>query len=258
MRLKKWIDPLFDSNRFKRGLQEYQRYFKSWREYQKMSGAEPLIASNAYPCLYDRTAATGIDGHYFYQGVWAMRKIKESGAGEHVDVGSLVSFVGLLSTFVKVTFIDIRPAPIVLENFDSRAGSVLEMPYDDNSVKSLSCLHVAEHIGLGRYGDPLDPHGTIKAARELSRILALQGDLYFSLPVGKPRVQFNAHRIHSPSQILQYFNQLKLVSFSATNDFGEYRDNISTEEMENSAYACGMFHFTKETPIRKTDSQARN
>lgn len=258
MRLKKWIDPLFDSNRFYRGLREYQRYFKSWREYQKMPGAEQLIAANAYPCLYDRTVATGIDGHYFYQGVWAMRKIQESGAGQHVDVGSLVSFVGLLATFVNVTFIDIRPAPIVLENFDSRAGSVLEMPYDDNSVKSLSCLHVAEHIGLGRYGDPLDPQGTLKAARELSRILAPQGHLYFSLPVGKPRVQFNAHRIHSPSQILQYFNHLKLISFSATDDFGKYRDNIPVEDMENSAYACGMFHFTKETIIKKTDSQARN
>jgi SAM-dependent methyltransferase len=245
MKLKKWIDPVFDTGRFFEGLREYRRYLKSWGDYERLPGAEHLNSSDAYPCLYDRTAATGIDSHYFYQGIWAMRKIKQSAAREHVDVGSLVSFVGLLSTFVKVVFIDIRPAPVVLEDFDSRAGSVLEMPFADNSVNSLSCLHVAEHIGLGRYGDPLDPQGTIKATRELSRILAPQGSLYFSLPVGKPRVQFNAHRIHSPSQIMKYFDQLELVSFSATTDLGEYRSNILPSEMENARYACGMFHFIK-------------
>jgi hypothetical protein len=196
--------------------------------------------------LYDRTATTGIDGHYFYQGVWAMRKIKESGASEHVDVGSLVSFVGLLSVFVRVIFIDLRPAPVVLKDFDSRAGSVLEMPFADTSVNSLSCLHVAEHIGLGRYGDALDPLGTQKAARELTRILARGGHLYFSLPVGKPRVQFNAHRIHSPQQILEYFSGLSLKEFSAVTDKGEFKGNIPYTEVENARYACGMFHFTKE------------
>lgn len=245
MKLKKWIDPVLDFKRLADGLREYRRYWQSWIQYKKMPNAEILRLSDAFPCLYDRSSTTGIDAHYFYQGVWAMRKIKASGVKEHVDVGSLVSFVGLLSTFVKVVFIDIRPAPVVLENFDSRAGSVLEMPFADNSVNSLSCLHVAEHIGLGRYGDPLDSQGTVKAARELSRVLAPQGNLYFSLPVGKSRVQFNAHRIHSPSQILQYFPRLELVSFSATTDLGEYRSNISPAEMENASYACGMFHFTK-------------
>jgi Caenorhabditis protein of unknown function, DUF268 len=245
MKLKRLIAPVFDVDRFFLGLREYWRYLRSWRDYEKLPGAEQLNSSDAYPCLYDKTAITGIDGHYFYQGIWAMRRIRESGVSEHVDVGSLVSFVGLLSTFVKVMFIDIRPASVILENFNSRAGSVLEMPFADNAVNSLSCLHVAEHVGLGRYGDPLDPQGTLKAARELSRVLAPQGNLYFSLPVGKSRVQFNAHRIHSPRQILEYFDRLELVSFSATTDLGEYRSNILPAEMENATYACGMFHFTK-------------
>ena len=245
MMIKRWLSPIIDFQKAIIGLREYLWFFKSWYRYSRMPGAEKISWRDAYPCLYDRTGITGIDPHYFYQGVWAMRRIIESGVSEHVDVGSLVSFVGLLSTFVKVTFIDIRPAPVVLENFYSSTGSVLEMPFPDNSVNSLSCLHVAEHIGLGRYGDPLDPQGTIKAARELSRVLAPQGNLYFSLPLGKSRVQFNAHRIHSPSQILQYFDKLELVSFSGTTDLGKYQSNILPFEIENASYACGMFHFTK-------------
>ncbi len=244
--LERWLSPILDFRRAIRALRGYGWYIRSWRQYSKMPGAERLAWRDAYPCLNDRTSVTGIDPHYFYQGVWAMQKIRLSGEKEHVDVGSLLSFLGLLSTLVKVIFIDIRPAPVVLENFENRAGTILALPFADDSVRSLSCLHVAEHIGLGRYGDPLDPEGTRKAALELARILSPGGNLYFSLPVGRPRVQFNAHRIHSPHQILDYFADLKLVEFSAVMDDGKFRRNVRPEEMENSTYACGMFHFTKE------------
>ncbi len=33
-------------------------------------------------------------------------------------------------------------------------------------------MHVVEHVGLGRYGDPLDPDGDLKAIAELKRVTA--------------------------------------------------------------------------------------
>jgi hypothetical protein len=100
-------------------------------------------------------------------------------------------------------------------------------------------------VGLGRYGEPLDPLGTKKACRELARILAQGGNLYFSLPVGRPKLRFNAHRIHSPQQIIEYFNGLQLVELSGVNDEGNFIKNIEMVELENSDYGCGLFHFTK-------------
>jgi SAM-dependent methyltransferase len=245
MALDTWIKPIFDIEHAFRGLREYKYFFTSWKQYANMPGTERIMLRDAYPCLYDRTTNTAIDRHYFYQNIWAMKCIKDSNIAEHVDVGSLASFVGLLSTIVKVIFIDIRPLEIELPNFESRPGSILQLPFADGSVQSISCLHVAEHIGLGRYGDPLDPMGTQKAAHELARTLAPGGHLYFSLPVGVPRTCFNAHRIHSPNQIMQYFEKLDLVSFCAVTDKGEYHINISPSDMDNARYACGMFHFTK-------------
>jgi hypothetical protein len=119
------------------------------------------------------------------------------------------------------------------------------MPFKNDSVVSLSCLHVAEHIGLGRYGDPLDPLGTKKACKELARILAPAGNLYFSLPVGKPKLCFNAHRIHSPKQIIEYFSGLEIVNFCAIDDEGKFRKDVDMSAFENATYACGLFHFTK-------------
>jgi hypothetical protein len=228
------------------GLSRFPGYFRDWYRYRRMEGAEPIRLGDTYPCLHDKTACTHVDGHYFYQHVWAMEKIVTSRPALHVDIGSNVDFVGLLSTVTSVHFVDIRPMQVCgLANLESRYGSILKLPYESDSLDSLSCLHVAEHIGLGRYGDPLDPRGTKKAAAELSRCLAPRGHLYFSVPVGKPRLCFNAHRIHSPQRILEYFSGLKLLEFSGTDDTGQFYRNVPPERFANERYACGMFLFTK-------------
>jgi hypothetical protein len=212
-----------------------------------MDGAEPVELRDTYPCLFDRTTKTSVDSHYFYQHIWAFKKINSLKPKLHIDVGSNVDFVGLLSTITKVHFIDIRPLEVSnVENLESIKGSILDLPYDNNSVESMSCLHVAEHIGLGRYGDPLDPLGTKKAANELARCLAKGGNLFFSLPVGKPRLCFNAHRIHSPRQIIDYFDDLKLLELTASTDEKQFIENIDIDVLENARYTCGMFWFTKE------------
>jgi SAM-dependent methyltransferase len=220
-------------------------FFRDLIKYSKLQGAERIEIVSTYPCIHDNTKTTSFDGHYFYQDVWAFKKIYEARIGHHVDVGSRVDFVGFLSVIAKVVFIDVRPLMANLENLDSRKGDILSMPFKDNSVFSLSCLHVAEHIGLGRYGDSLDPLGTKKACKELARTLAIGGNLYFSLPVGKPRLCFNAHRIHSPQQIIEYFRGLELVEFSGIDDEGEFIKNVDMSTLEDSDYACGLFHFTK-------------
>lgn len=230
-----------------KNIPKYISFFSELRQYKRMEGAEKenIFTRDLYPVLNERTLTSGFDTHYFYQDIWAFRKIFESGVKAHVDVGSKVDYVGFLTTITQTTFIDIRPLITDLPNLDSKAGSILNMPYEDGTVPSLSCLHVAEHIGLGRYGDPLDPLGTAKACLELQRALAPGGNLYFGLPIGRPRVCFNAHRIHSTEQILEYFSGLKLVEFSFVNDKGRFLQNIDPAESRNAKYGCGLFQFTK-------------
>lgn len=229
-----------------KNIPKYISYFSALRQYKSMNGAEDISAHDLYPVLDEKTSTTSFDTHYFYQDIWAFRKIFESGAKTHVDVGSKVDYVGFLSAITKTTFIDIRPLVTDLTNLESKSGSILAMPYPDNSIPSLSCLHVAEHIGLGRYGDPLDPLGTIKACKELQRVLEPGGNLYFALPIGSPRVCFNAHRIHSTDQILEYFAGLRLVEFSFVNDKGHFLQNVEPEIAQNAKYGCGLFHFAKQ------------
>lgn len=239
------IKPVVDPLRLIKGITRYVPFIIDCLRYSRLQGAEPIHVVNLIPSLYNKTDETRFDPHYFYQDIWAFKKILDSGVDSHVDVGSRIDFVGFLTTVMKVNFIDIRPLLVDLENFNSRKGSILSMPFEDNSIQSLSCLHVAEHIGLGRYGDSLDPLGTKKACRELTRVLAKDGSLYFSLPIGKPRLCFNAHRIHSPRQITEYFSGLKLVEFSGVDDKKNFIRNVNMSILENSDYACGLFHFRK-------------
>jgi hypothetical protein len=228
-----------------KALPEYAKYFGDLLRYVRLEGAEPVRFFDLHPCLFERTSANPFDPHYFYLNIWASKRILESNTTSHVDVGSQVDFVGFLTCFTKVIFIDIRPLRANLVNLKCREGSVLHMPFEDGTVQSLSCLHVAEHIGLGRYGDPLDPHGTEKAARELMRILSKDGNLFFALPMGKPRLCFNAHRIHTAQEILGYFSDLDLIEFSGVNDRAEFREHLPVHSLDNCNYACGFFWFKK-------------
>jgi hypothetical protein len=227
-----------------RSILRYPKFFMTWRRYQKMS-TERVSGRDLYPCLFDSTAVTEFDPHYFYQSAWAAEAIAKSRVRLHVDVGSQINLIAPLTGFVKVDFVDIRPLVAELPNLRSVKGSVLSLPYEDRSVKSLSSLHVIEHIGLGRYGDPLDPEGTLKACKELQRVLAKKGHLYVSMPIGKQRVAFNGHRIHDPVTILGYFDQLHLAAFSSIDDGGKQRVCSNPEECRSWYYGMGFFHFVR-------------
>jgi len=223
----------------------YIWYIRDWRKYGRLPGAESLHFENSYPMLADRTATTAVDIQYFYQAIWAMERIARVKGNIHVDVGSEVGFVGMLTTHLPVLFIDIRPIRVQLPDLTSLAGSLLNLPIASQSVASLSCLHVVEHVGLGRYGDPLTPLGTRLACGELSRVLMPGGHLFLSTLIGRPRVFFNAHRIHTPLQILTYFDGFELIEFSAVDDRGQLILDVQPEQMMNANYACGLFWFRR-------------
>lgn len=166
----------------------------------------------------------------------------------HIDVSSSVYFIALASAVVPIRQYEFRPPNMVLDRLETRQGSLLALPLDDRSVASLSCMHAVEHVGLGRYGDPLDPEGDLKAMAELQRVVAPGGQLLFVVPVGKPRVQFNAHRIYAYEHIVEAFSELELEQFALIPDepeTGHLMVDASPALVAEQKHGCGCFLFRR-------------
>ena len=240
-----YADAIVDLRAVGRAVRALPRFHADRARYEHLAGAPRLQRVDDAPQLHDWTDTHSFDPHYFHQDSWAARRVFELRPERHVDVGSRITFVAGLTPFVEVHFVDIRPLEAAAPGLVGIAGSVTEMPFDDRSVTSLSCLHVAEHVGLGRYGDELDPNGTLNAARELERILAPGGQLLFSLPVGEPRTAFNGHRVHDPTAIPAMFGDLELVEFAAVDDAGRFREDLSPADLVDAAWSCGLYRFAR-------------
>lgn len=206
-----------------------------------------IAEKSYYPCLLDNTKETGFDRHYIFHTAWAARCLKKISPLLHIDISSSLYFCSLVSAFIPIKFYDYRPVQLSLSGLEDGEADLLKLPFSSNSISSLSCMHVIEHVGLGRYGDPVDFDGDLKAVSELKRVLKKGGDLLFVVPVGKPRIVFNAHRIYSFEQVVTMFSDLNLIEFSLVPDDKTscIIENANPELVKKQKYGCGLFWFKK-------------
>ncbi len=75
-------------------------------------------------------------------------------------------------------------------------GDCMHAPLPDGGADVVALISTLEHVGLGRYGDPLDVDGDRKAMAEAHRLLKPGGHVILTVPYGYPTVVFNRHRIY--------------------------------------------------------------
>ena len=133
---------------------EYIGELKSFKKQndQRLS----LKIADMHPCLTDKISSTPFDHHYIYHPAWAARVLAETKPAEHIDISSILSFCSIVSAFIPIKFYDYRPAHLQLSNYSSGFADLKKLPFENDSIASISCMHTVEHIGLGRYGDELD------------------------------------------------------------------------------------------------------
>ncbi|MDR1614935.1 MAG: DUF268 domain-containing protein [Campylobacteraceae bacterium] len=235
-----------------RGLPRYLIDFYKIKSDIQNNGEFPI---SFYPCLKDRYDDSGsARGHYFHQDMLVARKIYENNPKMHLDVGSRIDgFVAHVAVFRPIYVIDIRPQADSIGNIHFiQQDFMIPLAKDKHGYcDSLSCLHAMEHFGLGRYGDTVNYNGHILGMENLYKLLKNHGKLYFSVPIGKQRIEFNAHRIFSVQYLLDQFkNRYEIDSFSFVDDSGNLHENaqLSPLDIDNNfgcQYGCGIFEMTK-------------
>jgi len=254
--MRRLLRPFFDAAAFAgfdihraATLRRLPRFVRHAVDYRRAAdGRFPLTIGDLAPILTDFTAPAGTAcGHYFHQDLWAARRIYARRPPHHVDVGSRIDgFVAHVLTFMAVTVVDIRELGSDVDGLTFVRGDMCRLEgFATDSVVSLSCLHAIEHVGLGRYGDPVDPEGWRVAMRELGRVLARGGRLYLGTPIGRERVCFNSQRVFAPSTVLDAFSDLQLVSFAAVDDEDRLVMDADPASFGGAWNACGLFEFTK-------------
>lgn len=200
-------------------------------------------------CLYDATTATTFDRHYVFHTAWACRVLAESRPVVHVDISGSLYFASSASAFVPIRFYDYRPVQLGLSGLTCDRADLTRLHFANGSIDSLSCMHVVEHVGLARYGDPLDYDGDLKAVAELCRVLAVGGQLLFVVPIGgEARIEFNAHRVYTYRLVLDMFEGFELLEFALIPDDSSTMGLVrnADESLANSQrYGCGCFWLRK-------------
>ena len=233
-------------------LHNWRNFIHEFNNFRKLSLNKrtrfSLESRDIYPCLGDKTASSNFDRHYVYHTAWAARILAVTKPEFHVDISSSLHFSTVVSAFIPVQFYDYRPVDLELSQLTTEHADLASLPFDDSSIQSISCMHVVEHVGLGRYGEPLDPEGDLKAIAELQRVLAAGGSLLFVVPIGRPKIMFNAHRIYAYEQILRYFREMHLEEFALIPNRPDSSGIISAASQELADaqdYGCGCFWFKK-------------
>lgn len=202
----------------------------------------------ALPVLADRGEEAGVAGdQYFQQDLHVAKLVLAAAPERHVDVGSRIDgFIAHLLMFREVEVVDVRPLTSTVEGltFVQGDGTTLD-GFADGSIPSLSSLHAVEHFGLGRYGDPLDPLGSEKALAAYQRVLARGGRLYLSVPVGRRRIEFNAHRVFDPQDPVDLVPELALERFDGIDDQGRFLADTEPGALAANEYGLGIYTFAR-------------
>lgn len=227
--------------------QAFIEQFNQFKEQSRLDGRFGPEQSDWLPFLNDNTPQTGFDPHYVLHTSWAARVLAKTKPKVHVSFGDSVYFVGIASGFVPMTFCDIRKSGLPFPDIEEKIADLTNLPASwTSTLQSISCMHVLEHVGLGRYGDMVDASGDRKAAAELTRVLAPGGQLLLVVPMEEPpRVCFNAHRLYSYTQVIDLFPDLSLQEFTLITNEGQFLENADPCLLEARKYCCGCFGFTK-------------
>lgn len=191
-----------------RGLYAYLRDLATYLRLRRSSPDATDSALQLAPLFSDRYAGAGAGRSlYFLQDLLCSSRVLSRPSVRHLDIGSRIDgFVAQIAASRPIDVLDIRPLPAPpTPNLRFVQGDILD-PLDvlRGQYDLVSSLHALEHVGLGRYGDPIAPDGFERALANAAAFVAPGGSLMISLPVAEMErnlVQFNSQRLFSNARL---------------------------------------------------------
>lgn len=139
-----------------------------------------------------------------------------------------------------------RPTTIEYNKINTNDNRLKIITYDDliykkNKFEFIFSISSFEHDGLGRYGDNINPNGDLEAMEYVyENLIADNGKLFLSVPIGKDQVVFNAHRIYGKKRFFKLIEGFKIInSYGFEEDqFNRYSESghLSSKKISNHPF----------------------
>lgn len=230
-------------------------YYRDLKILKKQKNKDKLFTFGKKCLILNERFSEGgtMSGQYFHQDLYVAKRIFLNTPQKHIDIGSRTDgFVAHVASFRKIELIDIRPITSKVENISFKQADLMKLPPNMKEYcDSISSLHAIEHFGLGRYNDPIDYFGYLKAINNIATMLKPNGIFYFSVPIGPQRIEFNAHRVFSVRYLLEILtDKFNIQCFSYVDDQGNFHNDIELLDatIKNNLgcqLGCGIFELIK-------------
>lgn len=176
-------------------------YFPEWID-------QNLVKIEHKECNY-----YGLTDHYLYQAIEKYLSAIED--KEVAIIGSVTPWYESIVIYYggKPTSIDYNP----IINKDPRIKTMTVKEYEEHPIVFDAIISISsfEHDGLGRYGDPINPHGDFEAMEKTKKMLKKEGLLFLAVPIGQDMLCWNVHRIYG-----RYRLPLLLKGWKTVDSFG--------------------------------------
>lgn len=118
--------------------------------------------------------------------------------------------------------------------------------FDALGVKGDAAISISsfEHDGLGRYGDPLDPDGDLKAMKKLLTQIDSGGLVFVSVPIGRDSLVWNAHRIYGHDRLPKLLSGWRVLAC--------YGDPDRLIQIENESIAIDVDRWSSHFPLMRS------
>jgi SAM-dependent methyltransferase len=145
--------------------------------------------------------------------------------------GKEVCLMGSMISWYEAVLLAYKARPVVLEYHplvtqDTRVTYLTRQQFWQRPRKFDLVVSVSntDHEGLGRYGEPLDPDGDLKAMNRFKKILNPGGKLLLAVPVGPDALVWNAYRVYGWKRLKRLLREWKPIKY-----YGFKRENLSRE-----------------------------
>lgn len=161
---------------------------------EKCKRKETLHYRETDPFLYDALTKYNIAGH------------------NTLIIGSTepcYEALAFLNKVNSVTLVEYRAITTDFPNF--KTMTVTEFENDNTIYDSAISISSIEHTGLGRYGDPIDPDGDLKALSQHKDRIKPSGLCFLAVPIGNDRVEGNLHRVYGKDRLPKLLKGWKIL-----------------------------------------------